>query len=427
MKLHEVADQDKQEEGPQEPQVRTFSVREDLMDEVNSRLDKLNKRGQTLGAAPVQLVVTGEEFRSREDDEARALARAGHPTPKIRYVQFHFEGDAPKLAGWKFLGTLDHNSMPGKVIVKTVPGEKIPEQFYHSEPICDHCGKIRRRTETFVVQHEGGDMKQIGRNCIRDFLGHDPTRVVGWLEYFTSLQDELDEDEEARGWGGGRVRPLYSTADILSLGAAVIRVTGWVPRSAAGENRAATSDNVNYLLSPPRDPRAFAEWQEVAKRYEPTDKDKQTATAAMEWVKQQPANNEYMHNLHNIVDSPQIARNLTGFAVSAVAAYLKAQEQLVLQKQEKKVSEWIAQPGQKITANVTLQSAKVMQGYYGTTTMLRFVDDQGRTIVWFATGTREEYEQGKKYQIQGTVKKNDEYNGWKQTMLTRVKNLGEIK
>jgi hypothetical protein len=54
------------------------------------------------------------------------------------------------------------------------------------------------------------------------------------------------------------------------------------------------------------------------------------------------------------------------------------------------------------------------------------LDNDGRTLTWFAN-TNPEMNVGEKYRIKGTVKKHDEYNEWKQTILTRVKVLEKIE
>ena len=41
-----------------------------------------------------------------------------------------------------------------------------------------------------------------------------------------------------------------------------------------------------------------------------------------------------------------------------------------------------------------------------------------RTVVWFASNKT--LDEGESYHVKLTVKKHDEYNGWKQTMVNRV-------
>jgi hypothetical protein len=46
-------------------------------------------------------------------------------------------------------------------------------------------------------------------------------------------------------------------------------------------------------------------------------------------------------------------------------------------------------------------------------------DNHGRSFTWFNNG-KTDMQLGKEYIIKGTIKKHSEYNGLKQTELTRV-------
>ncbi len=49
--------------------------------------------------------------------------------------------------------------------------------------MCDYCKKdwIVRR-DTYIVKNDKGEIRQIGSNCLSDFLGHpNPTRIA-WLD-----------------------------------------------------------------------------------------------------------------------------------------------------------------------------------------------------------------------------------------------------
>ena len=138
------------------------TIPEFFLAEVKARLEKLNKRAVKLGCDPLELVVHKEYFQ-------KIGGNSGYISPKIKMYEISIEGAAPKLEGWTFVGTLDHYSLPGNVIVNTVPGETIPECFHNSAAICDHCNTIRNRKETFIVKNED-KIWQVGRQCLKDFL-----------------------------------------------------------------------------------------------------------------------------------------------------------------------------------------------------------------------------------------------------------------
>lgn len=82
-------------------------------------------------------------------------------------------------------------------------------------------------------------------------------------------------------------------------------------------------------------------------------------------------------------------------------------------------SNWVGEVGEKIEIDVTVDSVRTVNGYYGTTYLYKLIDTDGNDLTWFAT--RPALDGLTNIKIKGTVKKHDEYNGNKQTLLTRVK------
>lgn len=207
-----------------------------------------------------------------------------------------------------------------------------------------------------------------------------------------------------------------------------IREFGWIPRSTADPmvGRTATADEILGLLLPSKDSTVREKQRKTIEKIQwNKDRDEQEARDAIEWLKTQPSNNEYMVNLHTIAAADAVPSKLFGYWCSLAAAYQRAQERLRLNKAQKKVSEWVGNVKDKIETVVTVTGISHVDSYYGTVHLHRMLDDAGRTLVWFAN-TDSGMEPGRKYKIRGTVKKHDEYQNWKQTVLTRVTMKEEI-
>lgn len=90
---------------------------------------------------------------------------------------------------------------------------------------------------------------------------------------------------------------------------------------------------------------------------------------------------------------------------------------------DKAPSAWIGQPGQRIEKIVTVTFMKEI-GYnqWGTTYLSKLEDEDGNEITaWKYIGQK-----GEKFRIRATVKGLDEYQGRKQTVITRVSVLDKI-
>lgn len=395
---------------------------------------KLTKKAKQLNCDPPVLIkqkveqIVDPNFERQLDEGMLTREQA----PKINIHTFTIEGKGPKLADWKFLGTLDHNTIPGSVIVNAVPGETVPQQFFHNDAVCNHCGKIRRRTETFVVEHENGEQKQVGRQCIRDFLGHDPAALLRYLTNLQRFVASLD-DEEKWGYGGGcHDHWTFNQFEVLKLTNAVIRSFGWISRSKARQDvygtTEATADTVLFLIAPSMDRDVEKERQKLLKQVQWDDeKDEADANGALQWLETQTDDSEYLHNLRTLADANAgVPATMFGYWCSLMATYQREQQKLIRAQRTTSVSEWYGNVKDKIELVVKLEELQYLESRYGTTQLHKMIDTDGRAIVWFAS-SNSGMAQGHSYRIKGTVKKHDEFNNWKQTILTRVKALEEIE
>jgi len=385
---------------------QTHKIPDYILPELKSRLEKLNKRAVKLGCEPLELVVHNEYFQSKGGN-------SGFITPKFKMFEISIEGAAPKLAGWTFVGTLDHYSLPGKVIVNTVPGETIPKCFHESAAICDHCNTIRNRKETFIVKNED-KIWQVGRQCLKDFLGHNPQ---GLASFMTSVKDLFDEIDNCNAWGG---EEYFEVSKLLAITNGVIREFGWTPRNSATETVCATAAHVTDYLYPPKGGTEYTVWKIFVNRINVSDNDYLEATNAIEWLKTQDANNEYMHNIKAIGDSNEVNLKLIGFTCSIIAAYHRAQEKLKLATQEKRLNEYLTgEPKQRLELLLTLNFIHTIENDWGTTRIHNFVDQDGRSVIWFASKDSG-MEEKKEYKVKATIKEFGEYKELKQTKVTRV-------
>lgn len=81
--------------------------------------------------------------------------------------------------------------------------------------------------------------------------------------------------------------------------------------------------------------------------------------------------------------------------------------------------------GDKIEVAVKLTFKKVIETKFGYSTLYGFEDASGNQYRWFSTSYTFEMQEGQQAVIKGTVKKHETYKDVAQTMLTRVKMVGE--
>ena len=115
---------------------------------------------------------------------------------------------------------------------------------------CDHCRTQRNRVYLYILRdRKTGQEIQIGRSCLRDYLGTDNAEGLAqrFVETF-KFQGEV-EDQDTFGSAFGSRTDAYSILSVLTLAAAFARVDGWVSLAKAEQSeKRATADRVRNAL-----------------------------------------------------------------------------------------------------------------------------------------------------------------------------------
>lgn len=391
----------------------TYTIPDNNLGKLQTELARLSKRAVKLGQPPITLTVTKTVEEPVEVD-GQTFYRRSH--------EIEVTGTAPKLNGWTFKGTLQH--LEEGTLLRLVPDAgEIPVRFRTVKPYCEHCQVNRFRKDTFIVQHEAGEFKQVGRQCLKDFLGHtDPQNLANFAELLAAC-GEMCEDAEDDGWmglGGGKVK-RFSLLTFLGYSAEAIRQHGFISRKTASENgRQSTSDVALMSMFPPPKDQCDRDW----KRLEVSEESAALAATAKEWAVQEFSARveptDFEHNLLVIAKGESMEERNAGLAAFVVQAYRRSVEKAELHKREAN-SNWVGEVGKRLrNLELTVVNSTGWETDFGFTTLYKMVDSTGNIFIWKST-TGAGLEQGKTYKVTGTVKKHDEYRGVKQTELSRCK------
>lgn len=418
---------------------RTFKIAVDLLPEVEKKLEKIQKQAKKLGLEPIKLNI----IRTFADKVERKVTNPETGKKEktevlIRKHEIEVVGEAPKLAGWEFVAKVQGNG-----IVDVVPGEDSAPVLscVHDEPgRCDHCHKVRNRTLTYVVKNvDNGEFKQVGSSCLKDFLGGiDPKIVVGFFEWIDSMEQYLAylesraDDESEGGEGGGSWRSyVWSVGMVLAYAHAIVRHFGYVTSRMAetAKSGMSTASAVRYgLINRPSLKDEPDDWKQIRELFKQiTDEDREFAKQVLEWFASIPEETKtkeaFFHNNEIIIKDGNVDSRNVGYLVGLIPTYERmVKERNVMQQREKKpvTNEHVGTPGQKITVDVEVIRTRLIDGYYGRVQIVTMNDAEGRTYVWF-NNSRNHMDEGQKYHVTGGVKEHSEFNGTKQTVLTRVK------
>lgn len=396
------------------------------------QIEKLNRRATKLGTPPIQLNII-ETFFKNVEGENSAIQK------KEKYVKVEITGEAPHVPGYDFLATIEHKG--GGNIVRTVPGvdaSKVKE-FYDAKPeYCDHCKKKRYRIDTFIIRDQKtGNLRQIGRNCLSDFLGgRDPKAMLFWF----ALRDELNalygesnrgggEDEGGRnGRNGRRVEYAASPETILSVAAPLIQHYGYIKY---GGDNIPTSGMVRQLVFQGRpvwdegSTKLYDEWAGIVKAG--AQQGKLYTDTVVNWFNSLPQsekdNNNFYHSIEVLLKGDDVNPRDVGYLTAIFPAYERYKGNVA--QKESKSNEWIGTVGAKLpptrikVVNTTFIPNR--NAYNAPDIQLcKMEDDAGNSYTWWNSSSTT-LDRDASYTIVGTIKKHDEYHNRKTTTLTRVK------
>jgi hypothetical protein len=342
------------------------------------------------------------------------------------WFETRIEGDAPSYGGFKFLAKVEWNE--DKPIVQTAPFSDNEAPVDRSVLVpghCAHCKINRYRKNTYIVRGEDGRDVQIGSTCIKDFLGWNATPVF--------ISEKSVEDDVERSFGGswGEDRS-FSPDTILAVAWAAIRAHGFV--RASDWNDLATGSLVRFALGASNLPKHRIERGgcyhcEIQAKIDALDSEGSKAEAAKihEFILSDEfrGDSEYVQNLKSVASATSVQSKFINLLASAPQAFARHQEKtLIRERRESKPSSFVGQPKDKLTVEVEIVSVRPIEGDYGTTYLYTLREDAtGNVFKWFASREALGDATGRTLQLQGTVKKHEEYNGLKSTVLTRCKEI----
>jgi hypothetical protein len=286
--------------------------------------------------------------------------------------------------------------------------------------LCDHCKTARRRSETFIVrQVETGQVKQVGRQCLGDFLGVSPEQFLARWGLWQAVA-RFGDDEDWQG-NGMRTVDTWKLSTVLAVTAAVVRREGWLSKKAVRENGHGTPTStlvMNWLVGTDPDTRRWVERTPV----EACDREAAEQAAAY-WAASTDAS-DYAENARLLVTGGLVIPRAFGLAVSLLPVAqtgLQRIRERELERKNERPSGHVGTIGKRQTFAATLVGTREFANDWGVKTLVTFVDPDGNRIKSWASGDVSWLpEAGQTVTFKATVKDHGEYQGRKETTVQRL-------
>jgi hypothetical protein len=386
-----------------------YLIHDQNMEAFVTKMEKLNKKAIKL------------QFPLISYNVLEVIIKVDEKTKNVdRYHNIELNGEAPKLNGWKFVARLETIKGNKDNLVYVAPNENIPTIYRESGSVCEHCNSKRYRKYTYVLKHESGEFKQVGSSCLKDFLGHtDPQNYAKYLEWMEELSVLASEGETIERGNLSIKDYKYELDYFVAYVAEYIKETGYFisKSNAEMQDRQSTSDSVwNEMLNT-----QLKTDQKVVKSI--SDDSIKLANEAIQWAISLGENkniNDYQHNLYLSCSANVVDWRSKGIVASLITAYqyetdkIKKKEKI---EKENENSQYFGEVGKREIFTLTVTKKRDVVSQFGVSTLHLFKDENGNIATWFSSN--KEFDEGERVTIKATVKEHKEYNGMKQTILTR--------
>ena len=378
----------------------TYTIPAIVKDELQKKLEKLSKKANAYGnhltwSFSEEFVTTRNVYTVDSEIKVKTLS----DTQKVFAVDVTIDSDIIKKDGYTVVAQIEAVGYEQNLV--KMLDDSTPELAWYTNPLyCEHCGCNRLRRFVFIVRDESGCCKQVGKTCLKDYCGIDPKLIAMSKE----LTDEIIEEYGIDGYdfsGSGEFG--YDVLKNIAEAYEIVKKHGYVK---SDENNS-TKSRLMYEIGraePSKEATDFA--QKMQDELSKADYSELT---------------DFLRNVKSLIDAKYCRMNAFGYLAYAPVAfqnYMKKREQKQNQEETKGLSDYIGTIGEKISADIKeFRLITSWQTVYGCTHLYKFTTSDDNTIVWYASKCIGDNVK----KITGTIKDHKEYDGEKQTVLTRCK------
>lgn len=388
-----------------------FNIPEENLSSFLGKIEKLNRKIEKMGFK--------EAYLSADPIGWHADEKVEEKTGMIRKIyEVYVSAENVKMGDYTFIARLSHDKSSG-TIIRSAPGMMVPNEYQQAiHTNCDHCHTKRYRTETFVLRNdETGVYVQVGRSCLRDFLGHDIEKLVRLAQYISNLSDLK---EGLRGSFVPQNHNYINLKDYLAFVVRELNENAWVARSKADGFNIATADSAwnrmmdsHQMMYKNQEHRPIKEEMEIA----------ENVITYWEAIAAKANKNDYENNCVVIAQEGAINFRDGGYAASMVNAFYRAEKeaQQANDSEDYADSQHIGDVKDRMDFEARVLFTKDFESFYGWTSITKMVTPDGNIITMFGGNFNKHPQISDVLKFRGTVKSHGEYKGIKETVLNRVK------
>ena len=393
-----------------------YRIYEEFYNDVEKKLNRIGKKCAKHGN-PFTFEVVGEEIEEVVNEETNRKTY-------YKFIIIEVEGMA-KINNYECVAVLE-NHEHGNVIRRINTTIDIPTRFLTTDNFCEHCNSKRRRNELYIIHNtETNEFKQVGSNCLMLYTnGLNAEYVVAYIDGITEL-------EEFDGFIGNGNKYYISVNEVIGYATEIIKKMGYfnsnsnLPTKYLVMNMLSINDNLEGKI---KNINKMLTNKDFVVRFKREDffKDdtEETVKDIIKYYLEITNDSEFINNVQVILKDGYVEHKNIGFLSYLPEGYFKYVKKEIEKAQQKKIdieSEHFGEIGKRYK-NLNVYDVKILTSYntvYGTIYIYKIILESGNILIWKSSNWIEEL--AKITNITFTVKSHEEYNGAKQTEVTRCK------
>lgn len=384
---------------------------------LKTKLEKINARAKKLGLQP--FVLSGDE---NTPVSSKIVKDRNGTSVEVFFLSLTITGKMPYLSGYTIRSILEHDD--GDTTFITNIGDEafvVPDRFMKDEKgYCNHCNTRRRRKKTIILEKSSsGELIQVGRSCLKDFISVSAENYLSVVESLHSLTNEIKDysdrdDDLLTGIAPGDLEVRLS--DAFEAVSTIINHTGFVPSNGGDHDSVPTKIVLEqYFFG--KDCVAFQNEMEI------TDQDKKNAVEILDWIRDSAVSNaesSFFFNLTQLIQSDLVKAKRFGYVAGAMSAFLRSKEK-AKKASIKFADSYLTDDIKKriVLKSVEVVSVKTIDGYYGAMDLCTLKTQENHCLVWFSSNAVS-FKEGDVIDCKATIKDKKLYNGTHQTVLNRL-------
>lgn len=341
------------------------------------------------------------EYELLTEEQKRLADLEGVKFNKIplMFYRVNIEGIA-RINDWIYVGTI-YPTENGNLIKKAVEIE-IPELYYHCEITCEHCKKTIKRKFTYLIYNENTkEFKQVGKSCLRDYTHGLDAELIAVINSMIAVAEEFERDFRSY-----RKTPSFNVEKLIRITSEICRLNG----GFTFESRYPTYVTAKNIYKMFENGYTYEALEELANKIDLGNTETENIVKKVyEFIE-----NSDNENLKIMIKCDSVPLAFMDEVSKTVANFYPSLDKPKVNNN----SEYYGKVGEKF--EIVAKNFKFVtsfNGMYGYTNLYRF-EFENSIFVYFSSSSFEDAETVK---IKGTIKDHREYNGEKQTVVTRCK------